>query len=399
MGIKLNCMKVFVMLSSLALVLLFAPVASEAAQKTTTNSKKEPKQEAPDPPDIEAKAWTLMDAKSGTLIGGKKANKELPTASTTKIMAALVVLDEGVDLQRKVTVPSEAEEFVGYTYSNVGLIAGERLTIKDLLVASLVPSGTDAIYTLAYVLGDGSVDNFVDKMNEKASAMNLEHTKLDTPAGLDSKGNYSSANDLATMAYAAMKYPVFREIVTMTEPKIKTDTREIQLYTTNSLLYLYPEATGVKTGTSPEAGPSFVGSAKDGKESYIAVVLGAAEDQYRYVAAESILSYGFADYERKAVVSKNEEFEKLEVPFRRDEKVALVAGKKIVGPAGPGLETENKVKTKELPPEAKAGQKLGNVEAFVNGQEVGQTPLVAKKGYEEASFWTKTWYRVTSLFK
>ncbi|CAN5733216.1 D-alanyl-D-alanine carboxypeptidase family protein [soil metagenome] len=380
----------------LVALICLTPTASGVTQENSSGGQSE---QPPDAPQIDAQAWSLVDTPSGTKLGGKNADKKVPTASTTKIMSALVVLEDGVDLQRKVTVPPEAEKYVGFTYSNVGLIAGERLTIKDLLIASLVPSGTDAVYTLAYVLGDGNVDNFVDKMNEQASSMNLENTKFDSPAGLDSPDNYSSANDLATMARAAMEYPEFEEIVAMTEPKIKTDTREIQLVTTNGLLTFYPEATGIKTGTSLEAGPSLVASAEDGGESYIAVVLGASEDQYRFVAAESLLAYGFQDFGRKPLVKKGEEFEKLEVPFRRDESVALVADKEVVATSGPGLEVERKVNTKELPDSAKAGQELGMVETLVAGQKVGQSPLVAKNGYEEASFWTKSWYRIRSLFE
>lgn len=379
----------------LVTLICLTPTASGVTQENSSGGQSE---QPPDAPQIDAQAWSLMDTASGTVLAGKNADKRLPTASTTKIMSALVVLEDGVDLQRKVTVPPEAEEYVGFTYSNVGLIAGERITIRDLLVASLVPSGTDAVYTLAYVLGDGNVDNFVKKMNEQASSMNLENSKFDSPAGLDSPDNYSSANDLAEMAHAAMEYPVFAEIVGMTEPTINTETREIQLVTTNGLLTFYPESTGIKTGTSPEAGPSLVSSAEDGGESYIAVVLGASEDQYRFVAAESLLAYGFQDYERRPLVSKEEELEKLEVPFRPDESVALVAEKDVVGTAGPGLKIEQKVNTQDLPDAAEAGQELGMVETMVNGQKIGQSPLVAKNGYEEASFWTKTWYRIRNIF-
>ena len=399
MSQKLHSVKITATFVVLAVLLFIAPAASGVAQETNTGSQAETQQEAPDPPDIETEAWTLMDTSSGIFLGGKNQDKELATASTTKIMAALVVLEEGVDLQREVMVPAEAEEFVGFTYSNVGLIAGERVTIRDLLVASLVPSGTDAIYTLAYVIGDGSVENFVEMMNEQASSMNLEHTRFDSPAGLDSPDNYSSVNDLAKMARAAMEYPVFAEIVRMTEPTINTDTREIQLVTTNQLLYYYSAATGIKTGTTSEAGPSLVASAEDGGESYIAVILGASEDQYRFVAAETILAYGFEDYERQPLIEENEQLETLEKPFRRDESVALVADREVGGISGPGLQVENKVNTGELPAEAEAGQELGTVETLVNGQKVGQSPLVAKNGYEEASFWTKSWYRISSIFE
>lgn len=386
---------VFLMFATLAFLMVAAGASAEA-QEATTGGQSESQQEAPE---IDAEAWALVSAPSGVYLAGNNPDERLAIASTTKIMAALVVLESGVDLQREVTVPTEAEEFVGFTYSNVGLIAGERLTVRDLLIATLVPSGTDAVYTLAYTLGDGNVDNFVQEMNDLASEMNLENTQFDTPAGLDSPNNYSSARDLAAIARAAMDYPAFAEIVSMPEPAISTDTREIQLVTTNSLLYYYPEATGIKTGTSPEAGPSLVASAEADRESYIAVVLGAVEDQYRFVAAETLLQYGFESYERRPLVGEGEEFENLEVPFRPDESVALVAAERVVGPAGPGLEVENEVNTRELPEAAEAGQRLGTVETFVDGEKVGQSPLVAESGYEEASFWTKNWYRIRNIFE
>lgn len=373
--------------------------AQETTGGKTSGGQAVPTSPAPEAPEIEAEAWALMDADSGIYLDGKKPDERLAIASTTKIMAALVVLEEEKDLQRKVTVPKEAEEFVGFTYSNVGLIAGERLTVKDLLVAALVPSGTDAIYTLAYDLGGANVDNFVKMMNEQANSMNLENTKFDTPAGLDSPDNYSSARDLAKIAHAAMQYPEFKEIVKMAEPSINTQTREIQLVTTNPLLYSYPETTGVKTGTSPEAGPSLVASAKDGGKSYIAIVLDARDDEYRFEAAQTLLEYSFASYESQTLVKKDENFEKLKVPFRRGETIQLAAAEKVSGLSGPGVEIERKVQTQKPPNKAEAGQKLGEVEVLANGQSVGSTPLVAKNGYEEASLWDKSWFWVRGLFE
>jgi hypothetical protein len=123
-------------------------------------------------PKLQAESWALTDADTGLYLAGKNPDERLPIAPTTNVMTALVVLDdEGVDLDEEVSVPKEAERFVGYTYSNVGLIAGERLSVRDLLVAALVPSGTDAVYALAEHLGDGSVERFVQKMNAKASEM------------------------------------------------------------------------------------------------------------------------------------------------------------------------------------------------------------------------------------
>ena len=312
-------------------------------------------------------------------------------------MTALVALDEGVDLDEEVTIPKEAERFVGFTYSNVGLIAGERLSVRDLLVAALVPSGTDAVYTLAKYLGDGSVERFVQKMNAKASQMGLKNTHFEDPAGLDARGHYSSARDLAVITRAAMEYPVFDEIVEMKEATIKTQNRHIELFNTNLLLYTYPEATGVKTGTSPEAGPCLVASAKEGEESYIAVVLDAKNEDYRFEAAQVALGFGFESFDRRPLVREGEVYEETPLPYRRGESVGLAAAEDVLGLAGPGLEAERRITQKKPPPSARAGQELGTVEVLVDGQSVGSSPLVTEKGYQEASLWQKIKYWVGGL--
>jgi serine-type D-Ala-D-Ala carboxypeptidase (penicillin-binding protein 5/6) len=158
------------------------------------------------------------------------------------------------------------------------------------------------------------------------------------------------------------------------------------------LLYIYEPATGIKTGTSPEAGPSLIASAKEGDESYIAVLLDANGDQYRFSAAQNLLDFGFADYEREALISEGRVYEKVGLPYRREETVGLVAAEDVPGLVGPGLEVERQVLVKEAPPAAKAGQKLGTVEVFVNGERAGSSPLITKRGYKEASLWVKAQY-------
>ena len=396
-----------------ALVMLFValflatdPGTTSAAvvQETTTGGgtnggQAAPTGPAPGAPEIEAQAWALMDADSGVYLDGKNPDERLPIASMTKIMSALVALEEGANLEREVTISEDAEAFVGFTYSNVGLIAGERVTVRDLLVAALVPSGTEAVYALAEALGDGDVNRFVEKMNEQASSMELENTSFESPAGFDTPNNYSSARDLVKIAHAAMEYPVFAEIVGMQQATLNTQNREIEVFNTNNLLGFYPEATGIKTGTSPAAGPSLVAAAKDGEESYIAVLLGARDDEYRFEAARTLLEYAFANYERQPLIEQDETFEEMEVPYRRGETIDLAAAERVAGPSGPDVAVERKVETREPPPEAEAGQELGEVEVLINGQSVGSTPLVARSGYEEAPIWQKAWYWIQDLFE
>jgi serine-type D-Ala-D-Ala carboxypeptidase (penicillin-binding protein 5/6) len=353
-------------------------------------------QGAPDAPQVNAAAWALVDTETGLYLAGENPDKQLPIASTTKIMVALIAFERGVDLDEEVTVSDQAERFVGFTYSNVGLISGERLSVRELLVASLVPSGTEAVYALSEHLGGGGgeagVENLVEEMNRKADSMGLENTHFEDPAGLDAREHYSSARDLAEIAGAAMEYPEFREMVDTETATISTQSREIEVVNTNNLLYAYEPATGVKTGTSPEAGPSLVAAAKEGDESYVAVVLDAKGEEYRFEAARTALDFGFADYEREALVREGEVYEEVGLPFRREESVGLAAAEDVPGLVGPGLEVERRATVKEPPPGARAGQELGTVEVLVDGQSVGSAPLVTARGYEEASLWQKIRY-------
>jgi len=384
-------MRAAAILIAFALVLGSCEWGQAAAQEKPAGERTAPKT-----PKLDAKSWVLVDADTGIYLAGKNTDKRLPIASTTNVMTALVVLDRGVDLDEEVSVSDQAERFVGSVYSNVGLISGERLSVRELLQAALIPSGTDAVYALAEHLGGGGgkagVENFVDEMNHKASEMGLKNTHFEDPAGLDSPEHYSSARDMAEIARAAMRYPEFRDIVETEEATISTQDREIELFTTNNLLYTYEPATGVKTGTSPEAGPSLIASAKEGDESYIAVLLDANGDQYRFSAAQKALEFGFTDYEREALISEGKVYEKVGLPYRREELVGLVAAKDVPGLVGPGLEVERQVLVKEAPPAAKAGQKLGTVEVFVNGERAGSSPLITKRGYKEASLWVKAQY-------
>jgi len=376
------------------LVLLFvAPVSPPdraVAQETAS-------QAPPGAPKLDAGSWTLIDADTGLYLAGKDPDKRVAIASTTKLMVALVALDEGVNLDDQVTVSEDAASYAGSIYSNIGLYPYDRVSVRDLLTAALVPSGTDAVYALAEYLGDGSVKELVGKMNDKAKELGLKNTHFKNPAGIDAEGNYSSANDLAKITREAMKYPEFREIVAKPEATISTQDREIDVVNTNLLVvpnsgYDYGPATGVKTGTSVQAGPCLVASAQSGDESYIAVVLDAAGDLQRFEAGRAALEYGFGEYEREPLVERGDPYAELKLPYRRGETVNLVAEKDVVALAGPGLKVEQHTTKKEAPPSAKTGLELGSVAVSVDGHSVGSSPLVVQKGYEEASLWQRVTY-------
>ena len=393
-----NFTKIATLLIVFTIMLVALSGAAVGAQGTASGGQAAPRASA-GPPEIEdVQAWALTDQESGLYLAGENADEQLPIGSVTKIMSALVVLEEGVDLDQEVPISEQAESYVGNTYSNVGLIRGERVTVRDLLAASLIPSGTDAVYALAEHVGGGSVENFVGMMNDQAAAMGLTNTNFETPAGLDTNGNYSSARDLAALARAALQYPLFAEIVDTRDATISTQNREIEIHNTNQLLTTYPPATGVKTGTTPQAGANLVASAEANGESYISVVIGAEDSDARFRDSQALLEYAFGRYEPRSLVSQGEVYEELPLPYRRGESVELTATQDVNASVDPNSEIERRVTTPEPPPSAEAGQELGEVEVLVDGESAGRSPLAAREGYEEASLWDMAWYGIGSAW-
>ena len=352
-------------------------------------------------PGVGARAWALADLRSGEYLAGEGASRELSIASTTKIMAALVVL-EGADLDEEVEVSKNAAAYATPAYSNVGLLPGDTLSVRELLMAALISSGDDAAYALAEHVGGGGgeagVDRFVGEMNEKARALGLKHTHFENPVGFDAKDHYSSARDLARTARVAMQNPEFRRIVATEYATIHTPYRKVPLTSTNELLFVYGPATGIKTGTTPDAGESLVSSASQGDESYVCVILDSRED--RFGASMRALRYGFAAYDRKDLVVEGRRYASVDVPYRRDETVELVAEGSVDGlvDASPDVEREVDL-VEDLPDAARAGTRLGEVVVKVDGKKVGETSLVAKKGYEEAPLGQRVWYTVGGIFE
>ena len=349
-------------------------------------------------PGVAARAWALVDLESGEYLAGADSSEKLPIASTTKIMEALVVLEKA-DLDEEVAVPEDAAAYATPAYSNVGLLPGDTLSVRELLMAALISSGDDAAYALAeHVGGEAGVDHFVAQMNAEAKALGLKNTHFENPVGLDERGHYSSARDLAMMAHAAMQNPRFREMVSTEYATIYTPYREIPLASTNELLFSYGPATGIKTGTTPAAGESLVSSASIGDESYVCVILDSKEE--RFAASVWALRYGFAAYDRKNLVVRGERYAVTNAPYRRDETVNLVAKGSVPGlvDASPDVERDVDL-VEDLPDFARAGTRLGRVVVRVDGRRVGETPLVAQGGYEEASFGQRVWYTVEGILE
>ncbi len=242
-------------------------------------------------PAISASAAILVDNKTGDVLYEVNADQSLPMASTTKIMTALLVL-ENAPLDENATVSAYAGN-VGE--SSAWLEAGEILTVEQLLYALMLQSANDAAVVLAEHVG-GSEEAFVVMMNDRASELGLQNTSFANPHGLDTQGHYTSARDLAAIASQAMAIPKFREVVTTGSYEIPWPghpyTRVMENH--NKFIKLYPAATGIKTGYTYGAGKCLVASAqKDGRE-LISVILNGGESYWDQTIC--LMDYGFDDF-------------------------------------------------------------------------------------------------------
>ena len=236
-------------------------------------------------PPLSAPAALLADSATGRVLGAVNATEPRAMASTTKIMTALLVL-ERANLSDTVTVAPSA--LAGG--STMGLVAGETLTVEDLLWGLLVNSGNDAAVALAEHVS-GSEQAFVELMNQRAAELGLSSTHFANPHGLDAPDHFSSAADMWRLAELAMANPVFRTMVATSSHEAAGH----QLFTTNELLSAHPGADGIKTGTSDAAGQCLVASESQDGFRTVAVVLGSED---RYGDAATLFEYGKEHYRR-----------------------------------------------------------------------------------------------------
>ena len=294
-------------------------------------------------------------------------------ASTAKIMTALVVL-EHLPLDAEVTASQKAVDTIG---SRVGLQVGESLTVEQLLYALLVRSANDAAVALAEGVA-GSVADFVDLMNEKAAALGLENTNFRNPHGMNTKGNYSSARDLATITAAAFEDETFAAIVdTETYTLPRPDGTDLLMENSNKLLHELPWITGVKTGSTPLSGGCLVSSGSKGGVSLIAVVLGESDYDKRWEDCQELLEYGFSLYRRVRVVSMGDSLFEVAVPFRPGDPLEVVAARTLVVPVFREDEVGASVRAQKVRWPVEAGEPLGSLVVTVAGETVDSVDLVA----------------------
>lgn len=240
-------------------------------------------------PVIGATSAIVTDTETGAILFAKNIDERRAMASTTKLMTALVVLDE-MTLGEVVTVTAED---VNIEPNNMGLVAGEEITVEDLLWGLLINSGNDASLALARSTG-GSVDKFVSLMNEKAAQMRLSGTHFANPHGLDAPEHYSTARDLAIISRRAINDPLIAAIVAREKATVSSTDGSITHYlqTTNDLLSSYLPIKGIKTGFTDEAGQTVIELADNG-HPIIAIVMNSPD---RFQEAKILIDWAYRNF-------------------------------------------------------------------------------------------------------
>ncbi len=342
------------------------------------------------PPDVEARSVLVGNGATGLVLHAERQAEQTAIASITKIMTALVILERaGPDEVVRVEGPAPT---VGE--SSIGLRAGERLPVRDLLTAMLVYSANDAAYALAYHVGKGSVGRFVSLMNAKAEELGLEDTRFSRPDGLDAPGNYSSARDVFRLARVAMRKPLFRELVRIRRTAVAG--RVVQ--NRNDLLFSYPGTIGVKTGHTSDAGWSEVVAARRDGVTIYAVLLGGPSRAQRNADLARLLDWGFDQYRRVSLVKPGRTYAEALVPFS-DRRLALVAQAPVIAVAQLGRPlVERVVATAMVDLPVAKGEELGEIRILDGAKVIATRPLVAAESIGEPSVGQRLrWYAGRAL--
>jgi serine-type D-Ala-D-Ala carboxypeptidase (penicillin-binding protein 5/6) len=336
------------------------------------------------PPKIEARAWALIDARTGDALAAHAIGRRLPVASTTKLMTAYVALKE-LPLDRIVrAAPYEAE----YGESLLGLRPGERISVRDLLYGLILRSGNDAAYDLARAAA-GSESAFVAQMNRYAAALGLADSHYANPIGLDQSGNYSSAGDLVALTRRLLRDPTFAKIAASRSALLRSVRPPRRISTINELLALAPWVNGVKTGHTFGARYVLVGSGRRKGVELIAAVLGTETDEERFVDTLGLLEYGFSQYRRRVPIRAGEVLARPSIAYSDDE-LELRAARTVAVGVRRGQRLAVSVRApREVEGPIRRGTRLGAAVIRVDGLRAASVPLLAGSAVPKATAWDR----------
>ena len=390
-------MKKYRLASLLLSLLLTAAILSPAAHAAPA-------------PEIMAGAALLMDAANDEVLFEKNADQKMYPASLTKVMTALLVLEEvdagHLSLDQVITASNTFSAGLTANGSTQDIQAGEQMSLRDLLYCLLVASANEASNILAETV-DGSVPAFVERMNQRALALGCVNTHFANPHGLHDADHYTTAHDIYLIARAAMENDTFRTIVSTRSYEIPaTNMHKARLfYSTNALLvtwyyresYIYDKTIGIKTGTTDEGGYCLLSAAEDGEDYLISVVLNApllekedgGSDRRQFTESRELFKWGFSNFTRRQIVDTATPLAQVDVTLSQTDHVLVRPAHQLERTLPRDLKLEDIKQEITLDAETvqapvSAGQALGKLTLTYQGEELGTVDLVAVSGAERS---------------
>ncbi len=353
--------------------------------------------------DIDADIAYMVCLDNDEAIFNKNFDKVTAPASLTKIMVALIALEKCDNLSAPVTVSQYAlDSLIGTDSSTSGLKPGEKVTMEILLNCMLVKSANEAAIAIAEYIG-GSIPNFVNMMNAKAKELGCKNTNYVNVHGLDADGHYTTAKDLYIITKEALKNPTFEKIVGKTEYTIpKTNMQdERTVYTTNFMLnsnynfYYLPYITGVKTGTTDDAGHCIITKASKNGYNYLAIIMGADErdinndgekENIAFMQCKKMIEWTYNNIKYKVVAEANQIVTVAKVKYSWEtDHVNLIPGEDISALVPSRLDSSsvyiqpNTDTPETLKAPIKKGDIVGTATIYYAGSEIAVTNLVAQE--------------------
>lgn len=335
-------------------------------------------------PEISAISGILVDAGSGEILWSKDPDRPLPIASTTKIMTALLAL-ENCDLNDQIMITSEVEA-VGE--EEASLRAGEMRSVSDLLYAMMVKSANDAATALAKHTA-GSTGTFVAMMNAKAKLIGTRNTHFANPNGLHAPDHFSTAADLALISRHALKNREFAKICAT--KRYGLDWRGYDfagfIVNRNRLLSTYPEAIGIKTGYTRPAGYCLVGAARRQDLVLISVLLNEPNSEKCFSESQALLEYGFSMCSKLPIIRKGEVLEQIRIDGSKNRLAAMAADDLIVLlPQQASRDFRTSIRFRRgLKAPVEAGAVVGTAMVSSGASELGRVDLVAADDVDRIS--------------
>lgn len=350
--------------------------------------------------DIKAKSVVLMEPNTGKVLYESNSDEKLPPASITKIMSLLLVMeaiDRGdISLETVVTASEHACSMGG---SQIWLEPGETMTVNDLLKAAVIASANDACVALGETVA-GSEEGFVALMNERAKELGMTNTYFVNCTGLDAEGHLTTAYDVALMSSALIKHDLIKDYSTVWMETLRDGKSE--LVNTNKLVRFYEGTTGLKTGTTSTAKYCLSATAQRNGLELVAVVMAGESSNDRFNGAKKLLDYGFANYNYSSIDAEIDQNTALEVIKGTEKRVGIKpqGTLNVLLPKSASGKIERKtVLSDNVTAPVKKGDVLGTVTVTLDGEQLGEIPLVANNDVERLTFGVTLVWILKGLFQ